>query len=117
MAAPAEQYDHLLSQSTQHPRFEQRPNEQYSQQQRPQTKPRSFSVRSGKSHRSGGSKSELHEAKGHLQSKADPSMAINEAEPGTFSVSPYVMQPPWPPLNASAANPSPSHHGNYGAVE
>ncbi|XP_044714845.1 uncharacterized protein HRG_11478 [Hirsutella rhossiliensis] len=86
MAAPAEQYDHLLPQSSQHPRVQQRPNEQYSQQQRPQTKPRSYSVRSEKSHRSGGSKSDFpHESK-TLQSKADPSMAINEAEPATMAV-------------------------------
>ncbi|KAF4510511.1 hypothetical protein G6O67_002391 [Ophiocordyceps sinensis] len=86
MATPADQFDHLLPQSSQHPRVQQRPDAQYSQQQRPQTKPRSFSVRSEKSRRSAATSSDSpHESKG-LQSKADPSLAINEAEPSTMAM-------------------------------
>lgn len=90
MAAPAEQYDHLLPQSPRQQR-QQRPQVQYSQPpqyHQHQTKPRSFSFRSDKSHQSSGSKSELHETheeSKRLHSKVDPSLAINEAEPSAVA--------------------------------
>lgn len=85
MSTPAEQYDHLLAQSSQYQRSQQRPDAHNLQQHRPQTKPRSHSTRSDKSHRSGGSKSDIHHESKGLSSKADPSLAINEAEPGKSS--------------------------------
>ncbi|PHH88244.1 hypothetical protein CDD83_7793 [Cordyceps sp. RAO-2017] len=91
MATPAEQYDSLLPQSHQHQRQPQLPQQRQQQHQRPQTKPRSFSVRSDKTHRSGGSKSDSHETheekeSKRLHTKADPTLAINEAEPSTVAM-------------------------------
>ncbi|PFH61893.1 hypothetical protein XA68_15909 [Ophiocordyceps unilateralis] len=82
MATPAEHYDLLPQQQQRH----QQPT--YSQQPRAQTKPRSFSVRSDQSYRSVASKNETQEDKdsNRLQSKADPTLAINEAEPSTVAM-------------------------------
>ncbi|RCI11483.1 hypothetical protein L249_7299 [Ophiocordyceps polyrhachis-furcata BCC 54312] len=82
MATPAAHYDLL-------PQQRHQPQPQHHQQlPRSQTKPRSFSVRSDKSHRSAVSKNETHEEKesNRLQSKADPTLAINEAEPSTVAM-------------------------------
>ncbi|KND88632.1 Uncharacterized protein C19C7.04c [Tolypocladium ophioglossoides CBS 100239] len=97
MATPADQYRHPHP----HPPQQQQPQRQqqrpqlYSQssQQQPnsQAKPRSFSFRSDRSHHSGGgSKTEFHETheekeSRRLHSKADPSLAINEAEPSAVA--------------------------------
>ncbi|KJZ79139.1 hypothetical protein HIM_01290 [Hirsutella minnesotensis 3608] len=90
MATQAQQYDHLQSQS--HHRGQQRAGSQLDHsQQRPQAKSRRFSIRSDKSHRSGNSKVSHREAhdekelKG-LHTKADPSLAINEAEPAAVAM-------------------------------
>ncbi|PHH69382.1 hypothetical protein CDD80_6782 [Ophiocordyceps camponoti-rufipedis] len=85
MATPAEHYD-LLPQHQQRQQHSQHPP--LAQQPRTQTKPRSFSVRSEKSHRSSASKHETHEEKdsNRLQSKADPTLAINEAEPSAVAM-------------------------------
>ncbi|PHH67279.1 hypothetical protein CDD81_3048 [Ophiocordyceps australis] len=103
MAAPAEQYDHLLPQAPQ----QQRRNEHHIQQQQQQhlqaqqqrshpshrqphssqTKPRSYSTRSEQSQHSAGELHETHEEKEskRLHSKADPTLAINEAEPSAVA--------------------------------
>lgn len=100
MATPADQYGHPQPQPPQ----QQQQHQPQRQQQRPQlhsqsshqrhssqAKPRSFSFRSDRSHHSGGGGGggskpnfyETHEEKEsrRLHSKADPSLAINEAEP------------------------------------
>ncbi|KHN98495.1 uncharacterized protein MAM_03619 [Metarhizium album ARSEF 1941] len=56
------------------------------QQQKGRGKPRSYSIQSHKTHRSSGSKHEFHETHEEkeakrLHSKADPTLAMNEAEP------------------------------------
>ncbi|KJK83638.1 hypothetical protein H634G_00871 [Metarhizium anisopliae BRIP 53293] len=56
------------------------------QQQTGQTKQRSYSIQSQKTHRSSGSKHDFHETHEEkearrLHSKADPTLAMNEAEP------------------------------------
>src|ERR1700744_6030050 len=64
------------------------PPPMHSQQQRPRPKSRTLSFRSDKSTKSGGQqKVDMHETSAEkdakrLHSKADPTMAINEAEPG-----------------------------------
>ncbi|OAQ81521.1 hypothetical protein VFPFJ_03316 [Purpureocillium lilacinum] len=99
MASPPEQYHYPSAQPPQQQQQrlvqqQQHPQLQYSQPSQQQTtsraKPRSFSFRSDKSHHSGGSKSdfyETHEEKEarRLHTKADPSLAINEAEPSTVA--------------------------------
>ncbi|UNI15166.1 hypothetical protein JDV02_001729 [Purpureocillium takamizusanense] len=97
MASHSEPYHYPSAQPPQQQRLvqpQQHAQLQYSQpsqqQTNPRAKPRSFSFRSDKSHHSGGSKSdfyETHEEKEarRLHTKADPSLAINEAEPSTVA--------------------------------
>ncbi|KAG6040379.1 hypothetical protein E4U41_000700 [Claviceps citrina] len=81
MASPAQHYQQYQQQSTlqySQPTAEQQYNDQ--------AKPRSYSIHSQKTHRSGGSKHDFHETHEEkeakrLHSKADPTLAINEAEP------------------------------------
>lgn len=97
MASPSDQYGHPLppppQHQAQHPaqlHYQERSPLQQPQQQSSQhrqTKSRSFSFRSDKSHKSSGSK-DVHETHNEkesrrLHSKADPSLAMNEAEPCT----------------------------------
>lgn len=94
MSSRAEQYQ------------QQRPQQsplQYSQptaehQQSGQAKPRSYSLHSQRTHRSSGSKHEFHETHEEkeakrLHSKADPTLAMNEAEPCTLAIALFTPPP------------------------
>jgi hypothetical protein len=93
MASQAQHYHQ------QHHQLLQRPQQaplQYSQptaeqQYNGQAKPRSYSVHSQKTHRSSGSKQDFHETHEEkeakrIHSKADPTLAMNEAEPCTLCI-------------------------------
>lgn len=101
---PPQQYPQQYQQQRQQqkqPQLQQRPQQQQQQQyqqeyqpaqQKPRPRSRGFSFRSDKSHKSSGSKEhhkvDLHETAAEkeskrLHTKADPSMAMNEAEPAT----------------------------------
>jgi hypothetical protein len=80
------------------------PKQTATSQQKPAAqsrKSRSFSFRSDKSLGSNSHKVDLHETSAEkeakrLHSKADPTLAMNEAEPGAFTLS-------WPPFFCSVA--------------
>lgn len=86
MASRSEQYQQRqqLQRPQQAPLQYSQPTQE--QKQSGQAKPRSYSIQSQKTHRSSGSKNDFHETHEEkeakrLHSKADPTLAMNEAEP------------------------------------
>lgn len=80
------------------------------QQHSGQAKPRSYSIHSQRTHRSGGSRQDFHETHEEkeakrIHSKADPTLAMSEAEPCMYALCPCrVLLPTLPMLAADKSD-------------